>query len=39
MDKVNAAYGKTVGIALQIVRQLHWDTMKLLTDFEGRMAG
>jgi hypothetical protein len=39
MDEVNAAYGKTVGIALQIVRQLHWDTMKLLTDFEGRMAG
>jgi len=34
-----ADYGKSVGTALKIVRQLHWDTMRLLTDFDGLMAG
>jgi hypothetical protein len=38
MDVANAAYGKSVGTALKIVRQLHWDTGRLLTDFDGRMA-
>jgi hypothetical protein len=39
MDKADAAYGKSVGTALKIVRQLHWDTMRLLTDFDGLMVG
>ena len=39
MDEANEAYGKSVGTALKMVRQLHWDTMRLLTDFDGLMAG
>jgi hypothetical protein len=39
VDEANEAYGKTVGEALKVVRQLHWDTMRLFTDFDGLMAG
>jgi hypothetical protein len=39
MDKADAAYGKSVGTALKMVRQLHWDAMRLLTDFDGLMVG
>jgi hypothetical protein len=39
VGEANREYGKSVGTALKIVRQLHWDTMRLLTDFDGLMVG
>lgn len=38
MGEGNVEYGKSVGTALKVVRQLHWDTMRLLQDFNGLMT-
>ena len=38
MGEGSAGYGKSVGTALRMVQQLHLDTMRLLTDFDGHMV-